>query len=101
MSSQQPSAPATTSATEELSRFGRYVESRTRNIRQAAAAYLGTSATDTESTPSTDEDNTTQPLFVDVEDPNDGWVGLTEEAADVPEVCIHPLAPIEVSLSAS
>lgn len=94
MSSQQPSAPTTSSATEELSRFGRYVESRTRNIRQAAADYLRTTTTNTESTPSNDEDNTTEPLFVDVEDPNDGWVGLTEEAADVPEVCIHPLVPI-------
>lgn len=89
MSSQQQSTPATTTATEELSRFVRYVEFRTRNLREAAASYLGTSTSTNQPTPRNDEgEDEDEPLFVDVEEPNGGWVGLTEEATDVPEVRI-------------
>ncbi|KAM0721248.1 hypothetical protein Q7P37_003536 [Cladosporium fusiforme] len=91
MSSRQQSVPARTSATEELSRFARYVEFRTRNLRQAAASFLVTNEP-TSSNNEEDED-INEPLFVDVGEPNDGWVGLTEEASDVPEVCILLIIP--------
>lgn len=90
---EQQSAPASTSATEELSRFAHYVEFRTRSLRQAAANYLVTTpATNEQTAGDHGEDNDTEPLFVDVEGSNDGWVGLTEEAVDVPEVRSYSLS---------
>lgn len=101
MTSQQSSQPANvTTAADEISRFARYVEFRTRGLRETVATYLGTNTT-TIAVPFHEEEEDAKDLFVDVGLPDEGWVGVTDEAIEVPEVCYHHSSFIHTKLRTS
>lgn len=86
MNSQEPNQTAnpTTTAADEISRFARYVEFKTRDLRHTVASYLGTNSTDQAAEQRIQDPD--DDLFVDVGIPEEGWIAVTDEAVDVPEV---------------
>lgn len=92
MNSQQSSkaAKTTTTAADEISRFARYVEYKTRDLRHTVATYLGTNSTDNAGD-QRDHDHD-EDVFVNVGVPEEEWVAVTDEAVDLPEVRL-PILP--------
>ena len=75
-----------TTAADELGRFARYVEFKTRDFRETVTTYLGTNKP---STAARREEDDEDGFFDDaVRVPSDEWVEVTEYAIDyAPEVC--------------
>jgi hypothetical protein len=79
-------AANTTTAAEEISRFARYIEFRTRDLGASVANYLAPTP-DPEQTLRERERQYEEDIFVDVKDVPDeeGWVGVTSVANEMPE----------------
>lgn len=60
-------------------------------MRHSVATFAGMKSTPAH--PCEEEDDDDEGLFVDVGNPSEGWVGVTDEAVDVPEVSRSSLLP--------
>lgn len=83
--------PVTTiTTTEELTRFARYVEFRTRDFRNSVQTFLGANpTTEPEQDIFHETEEEDEGLFVEVgrfDDEFSDWVGVTDDAVDCPEV---------------
>lgn len=93
MSSQQttqPEAANTTTAVDEINRFARFVEFRTRGLRETVSNLIGTNFEDDTVVHREEEDD--EGFFVDVGSSEEDWVGVTDYATEVPEVRSHTFA---------
>jgi hypothetical protein len=94
---EEPALPTATITTkEELTRFAHYLEFHTRNLRSPFHAYLGANQTQIEPASNEDGEDEDEDLFVDLERFDDeftGWVAVTNDATDLPEVRRIPSSP--------
>jgi hypothetical protein len=83
-----------TTAADEISRFARYVEFRTRDLRASVANYIArTDTTIPARTFREREEMYEEDIFVDIEAPDEeGWVGVTDEVKELHAVSFHFLS---------
>jgi hypothetical protein len=96
MTSQESTQAANvTTAADELNRFARYLEFRTRDLRELIATFLV--GPPKPSRPTTFKERRQQEEDADLWDDDvnipgdgDGWVEVTDDTLSVPEVCNFP-----------
>jgi hypothetical protein len=81
----QPETANATTAADEINRFVRYVDFRTRDLRETFETYLGINPP-SNTAPLREEDD--EDLFLDVgpSEEGEGWIDVADEAIEVPEV---------------
>jgi hypothetical protein len=85
--SAKPETANATTAADEINRFVRYVDFRTRDLKETFETYLGINPPNN-TVPLREEDDEDEDLFLDVGPFEDveGWVDVADEAIEVPEV---------------